>query len=95
MYSMNMEKIITIGAYALMTCVLVSIIVANTVSFMLTQETRAAVEAKEAANRSLAISNIDELIRCHSVGGMVRATDEGTIECSDSVGITKFQVIID
>ena len=90
---MDMEKIITIGFYALVACVLVSVIAANTVSFMLTQETRAAVEAKEAANRSLAKSNLEELVRCSSVGGMVRATDEGIIECSDSIGITNFKVI--
>ena len=88
-----MNNILIISASILAACALVSAIVANTVSFMLTQETRAAVEAEEAANRSLAKSNLEELIRCGSVGGMVRATDEGTIECSDSIGITNFKVI--
>ena len=90
---MNMDKIITIGAYTLVTCVLVSIMAANVANFMLTQDTREAMQAKEAANRSLAKSNLEELIRCGSVGGMVRATDEGIIECSDSIGITNFKVI--
>ena len=89
---MNMDKII-INIF--LVCACVAVIAANVNSYKLTQDTREAMQAKEAANRSLAISNIDELIRCHSVGGMVRATDEGTIECSDSVGVPHFQVIID
>ena len=87
---MDMDKII-INIF--LVCACVAVIAANVNIYKLTQDTREAMQAKEAANRSLAKSNLEELIRCYSVGGMVRATDEGTIECSDSIGITNFKVI--
>ena len=94
---MNMEKKYELaGAIALNVLIvfaLIAIIASNVNTYLLTQEARASVQAREIANRSLAKYNLEELIRCHSVGGMVRATDEGAIECSDSIGITNFKVI--
>ena len=86
-----MNKIISIATNIIVFCACVAIIVSDVSTYLLTQEIRAEREAKEIHYRSLAKSNLDELIRCHSVGGLVRATEQGEIECSDSIGVTNLE----
>jgi len=78
-----MDKITSAVVYTVVFFAFVTMIVSQVSTYQLTQDMRAETEAKAIHCRSLAKSNLDELIRCQSVGGVVKATEQGVIECSE------------